>query len=251
MVRPPVRIGFDKPRRLHEALRSVAQIVAPASRITADTHGVPEVLGAAVRGRLVEIRSPLPTGRLSVAVSCVIHAQADGEPCAWALRARAPLPHPPDLAARGVDLGALLFLLVPQEAGAAGLGRAAEIVLRSGAVGLVVLDLVTAEPHGASHPWPDAPRRATTHAERTADAGELSEGWQSRLAALARRHHSAVLLLTDGGTYTGPLVSLRIAPRRARGCDTRLLVEPRVERDRLGRTKPFEPLESLAPELLP
>ena len=53
-------------------------------------------------GRLVEISSPSATGRLTTAVSLVIHAQRAGEPCAW-IQPEGGLLYPPDLAASGVD----------------------------------------------------------------------------------------------------------------------------------------------------
>jgi hypothetical protein len=98
--------------------------------------------------------------------------------------------YPPDFAQAGVELAALVVVRLAAS-GSHDLVRAAEVLLRSGALGLVVIDLTGGVPKG-----------------------ELS--WQARLSGLARRHASRVVFLTSSGSDAsslGPLVSLRVEPR--------------------------------------
>ena len=94
------------------------------------------------------------------------------------------------MAAAGVDLDALP---VVRAGDAAAAGRAADLLLRSGAFGLVVIDLG---------------RRA-----------QLAVPLQSRLVQLAQKHDAAVLCLTEtpvGRPSLGSLVSLRALASRRR-----------------------------------
>jgi recombination protein RecA len=93
------------------------------------------------QGRLTEIARLAAGAQLSLAVSCVVGAQARGETVAW-IQLQGGTLYPPDLAEGGVDLDALLVVHVPVAAGSAGLCKAAELLLRSGSLGLVVIDLV-------------------------------------------------------------------------------------------------------------
>jgi recombination protein RecA len=90
---------------------------------------------------------------------------------------------PPDVAANGVDLEALVVVRVVDSQAVA---RAADMLLRSGGFGLLVLDLGKNE----QIPFP----------------------LQTRLAALARAHTTAVLLLTQK-PLTSPSVSSLVALR--------------------------------------
>jgi len=162
------------------------------------------------RGRIVELSGDGRTARASTAVSLVIRRQAEDEPVAWIQPEGGSL-YPPDLAASGVDLDDLVVVRVPSRGRAADLARAAELLLRSGAFGLVVLDLTEGRPRG--------------------------DGWQSRLAGLARQHDATVLLLTESDARApsaGPMVALRIEPVRERRAPGRFAVEHRVMRDKLG-----------------
>ena len=168
-------------------------------------------------GRLLEISSPTATGRFTTAVSLVIHAQQRGEPCAWIQPTPGRL-FPPDLAASGVDLSSLIVVHIPATSGSSALPRAAEVLLRSGAFGLVVIDLLSGAPAGDPTPW------------------------QSRLAALAREHDSNVILLstTDHRRGSlGPLVSLRVAPDRRRAAAARFSLDTHVLKNKAGA--PLEP----------
>lgn len=120
-------------------------------------------------GRLVEV-----TGRARLTMACgvVLGAQQRHEPVAW-VAASGSLFLPSDAAASGIDLEALPLVRVKSAAEAA---RAADLLLRSGAFGLVVLDLGT-DP-------------------------ELPIALQSRLVGLAQKHQSALLCLTESSEET-------------------------------------------------
>jgi recombination protein RecA len=146
---------------------------------------------AALRGRLVEISARGASAALTCAVELVAEAQAQGEPVAWVTLSTASF-YPPDVADSGVDLAALVVVRVPDAIVAA---RAAERVLRSGAFGLVVIDL----------------DRGT--------GAELKMPVQGRLVTLAQAHDAAVVCLTEKSGETasvGSLVSLRAEALRAR-----------------------------------
>src|SRR5688500_15136503 len=145
-------------------------------------------------GHIVEVSGAAARRRFTTAVSLLIHAQSQGEPCGWIQRAGGRL-SPPDLVAWGADLSALVVIHIPESAPIAALPRASELLLRSGAFGLVVVDLIDGTPRGE----PGA--------------------WQGRLGGLAREHESIVILLSgaeSGKGSLGPLVSIRIAPERRR-----------------------------------
>ena len=142
---------------------------------------------AALAGRLAELSSREGAAGLTLAFSLVLDAQRAGEPVGW-LTADESAFFPPDAARGGVDLGALVVVRLP----AAGqLLRAAEHLARSGAFGLLVLDL--------------------------GEAARVPVPMQMRLLGLAREHESAVLFLTrkrGGAASLGSLVSLRAEARQ-------------------------------------
>ncbi len=137
---------------------------------------------ATFAGRFAEISSDAAGAPLTLTFRLVLEAQRKGEPVAWIGRRECPF-FPPDVADAGVDLGALPVVWAPDALAAA---RAADLLLRSGAFGLVVVDL------GAR--------------------ARLAIPAQTRLAGLAKRHDVALVFLTekDGQrTSLGSLVSLR------------------------------------------
>jgi hypothetical protein len=176
-------------------VRGVAGCPRPAGRWSLE----------ALRGRLVEIRAASASGQLTAALLAVRDAQRRGEVAAWVTSERSSF-YPPDAARAGVDLDALIVVRLE---GAERIPRAADRLLRSGAVGAVVLDLASDE-RGAGLKAPQA----------------------SRLAGLARKHDAAVLLLGAGGEEggLGPLVSLCGEARRLRGGG----LEIRALRDKRG-----------------
>lgn len=141
-------------------------------------------------GRLIEISGVGAAASLTSAVGLVLDAQRQSEPAAW-ITLPDTLFYPPDVADSGVDLDALVVVRVPRALDAA---RAAERLVRSGAFGLVVLDL-----------GKDA---------------RIPTGLQGRLVSLAKRHDTAIVCLTAKGTDSaslGSMVSLRAEAMRDRG----------------------------------
>jgi recombination protein RecA len=142
---------------------------------------------AELSGRLVEISGRGCVSPLSAAAALVLEAQGAGEPCAW-ISLRESSFFPPDLSRAGIDLDALPVVFVPTAQHAA---RAAARLLRSGAFGLVVLDL--------------------------GQDPQVSIALQGRLTGLALKHDAAVVMLTQksaNAPSVGSMVSLRAEPRR-------------------------------------
>jgi len=194
---PPLRTTAEL--LAHPALRLLGEDVAPAP------EGVPAWSQAELAGRLCELSAGADGALLSAAMSVVLDAQLTGDPVAW-VTATAATFYPPDVAACGVDLAALV---VVRTGDARTAGRAADVLLRSGAFGLVVLDLGT----NTALPTP----------------------LQGRLVQLALKHDAAVLCLTakqSSAASLGSLVSLRGQVRRRRTgpgyvCDIGILKDKR------------------------
>ncbi len=143
---------------------------------------------AALAGRLAELSSREGAAGLTLAFSLVLDAQRAGEPVGWLTVDESGF-FPPDAARGGVDLDALVVVRLPA---AHQLPRAAEHLARSGAFGLLVLDL--------------------------GKAARVPVAMQMRLLGLAREHGSAVLFLTrkrEDDASIGSLVSLRAEARQA------------------------------------
>ena len=144
-------------------------------------------------GRLVELSAHQRSAQLTLAVTLVLDAQREAETVAWVTRAGTSF-YPPDVAAWGVDLEALVVVRVPT---GRDVGRAADRLARSGAFGLIVLDL-----------GKDA---------------DLPMPLQTRLLGLARTHDCALLCLTakmPDRPSLSSLISLRAeAVRRSDGGD--------------------------------
>jgi recombination protein RecA len=176
-------------------------------------------------GLLVEIDSGRSGAGLTSALSLVVDAQRRGEWAAWVAAGEGTF-FPPDAAAAGADLDALPVVRV---AGAPAGLRAADLLARSGAFGLVVLDL------GAD---PRVPPAAV-----------------ARLAGLARRHAAVVLCLAERPATApslGPLVAVRAEARRERvpGGGFRVLLHTTRDRRR-GPRGPLPAEECDGPEGLP
>lgn len=172
---------------------------------------------AALRGRLVELSGSGASAVLSVSVALVRQAQLAHEPAAWITFAAASF-YPPDVAASGVDLAALAVVRVHEVNEAA---RAAEQLLRSGAFGLVVIDL-------------SAPARALGPGAPGAERRPLATAALGRFVALAQQHHSAVVCLTEKKREhesLGSLVSLRVEAVRERQ-GTELFISVRALKDK-------------------
>jgi recombination protein RecA len=186
-------------------------------------------------GRLVELSGEGACAVLTLAVGLVLDAQAAREPVAWVSSDESSF-YPPDLADSGVDLAALVVVRIAlasivrsaqarsisrsaqarsgsisrsAQARSSSLAVAAERLLRSGAFGLLVLDL-----------GKDA---------------VLSQALQSRLLGLAQRHHAALVCLTEKAEETpslGSLVSLRAQAVRTWLARDRFVCELRVRKDK-------------------
>lgn len=139
-------------------------------------------------GGLTEISGPGPSGGLTAAALLVREAQERHEPAAW-IAAGDSFFHAPDLHDGGIDLGALPLVRVK---GAIAGARAAEHLLRSGAFGLVVLDLGENRAAGPSRPV------------------NLHSSVQVRLSALCRRHQAALLILARRPERMPPIASMAL-----------------------------------------
>jgi recombination protein RecA len=152
-----------------------------------------------VSGRLVELSG---CGSLTIACALVREAQQRGEPVAW-ISAAQTLFYPPDLAAGGIDLDALPVIRAGDGRRSA---RVADRLLRSGAFGLVVVDL---EEH------------------------RIGPTAQGRLAQVARHNDTALLCLTGRRRGDGSsMVSLRGQVRRSRVAPALFGFEMRVTKDK-------------------
>ncbi|MCO4762318.1 MAG: recombinase A [Myxococcales bacterium] len=157
---------------------------------------------AELAGRLVELSGQ---GALTAAMGLVLDAQKQGEPVAW-ISAGGPLFYPPDVQEGGIDVAALIVVRVQ---GGSATARAADKLLRSGAFGLVVLDLGVHK--------------------------QMPMPLQARLIKLAQKHAAVVLAVTqksERATSLSSLVSLRCAARRQWIKEDRYLCSIHVLKDK-------------------
>lgn len=162
-------------------------------------------------GRLTEICAGASPAGLTVALGLVRDAQRLGEPAAW-VTSLASIFFPPDAAEGGVLLDALPVVRVPWPA----LLRAADMLARSGAFGLIAVDLSS---------------------ERRARLGQMRRHAPalSRLLGLCKKHNTAVVFLTRRDPFKsslGSLVSLRGDARRLRVDTDKYEVSVRVQKDK-------------------
>ncbi len=134
-----------------------------------------------VQGRLVEISEPHPVAGLSFCFLLVHEVQMTGGCAAWVGSMNSTF-YPPDVEKVGIDLRNLPILCLTD---VQSLGRAAEVLLRSGAFQLVLLDL-------GRDPVIPVARLA-------------------QLNGLVRKHNACAVFLTrkqHGEQSMGPLISL-------------------------------------------
>lgn len=165
-----------------------ADITAACRLPTAEPAGEAGWGFESLAGRLGELSGAGPSAALTAAFGVVLDAQRRGEPTAWITGAESTF-FPPDAAEGGVDLSTLAVVRVADLRQAL---RAADHLARSGAFGLLVLDLV-GEWGGGGEVRVPLPSLA-------------------RLGGLAARHATALLFLTRkraGEPSLGSLVSLR------------------------------------------
>lgn len=181
-------------------------------------------------GRIVELCAGADVSQTSAVVMVLREVQAQGDPVLWVIRhepeQKSAGIFPPDLAAAGIDLDALVVVHVPPQDPRAGL-RAAELGLRAGAFGAVVLDLTASSGALASDASRPDPRRR--------EGPSMSAS--SRLLGLAREHDCRVIVLSPYDhteVSLGPLVSLRFDVRRQRTEPGRFRLEANVVKDKSG-----------------
>lgn len=166
--------------------------------------GRPQWSLAETAGRLAEISGSGATAALAFAFGLVVEAQQQGEPVGWVTPCDRFF-YPPDAAQRGADLDALVVVRIPD---ARAVPRAGEKLLRSGAFGLMVLDI---------------------------GAADIPTALQARLAGLAHQHHSALVCLTEKegrDPSLGSLISLRVHAQRRRTAEGQLACELKVLKDK-------------------
>jgi recombination protein RecA len=157
-----------------------------------------------IAGRLLEVSGAGAPATLTVAFGLTLEAQRQGEPVAWVTQRESSF-YPPDAAEGEVDLDALVVVRVPDAPAAP---RAADRLVRSGAFGLIVLDMGT-----VAIPTP----------------------LQARLAGLAQKYHTALVCLTEKESEApslGSLVSLRVQAQRRRTSEDRFACMLRVLKDK-------------------
>jgi recombination protein RecA len=168
-----------------------------------------------IAGRFVEISSSMGAASLTLTFSLVRETQEKGEPVGWVTGTESAF-YPPDAARNGIDLAALAVIRVRARESIA---RAGEKLLRSGAFGLIVLDLGSAD-----IPMP----------------------LQSRLTGLAHHHHTALVCLTEKKPESfslSSLVSLRAHAQKQRTFGSGFACVLRVLKDkRRGPTWKHEKL---------
>lgn len=183
-----------------------SQWILPASRLPLGRGaGASGLAFAELAGQITELCAQGASGTVTLAMRLVYQAQCALEPAAWVtLRSRCF--YPPDARENGVDLEALAVVRVPDPAD---LGKAADYLVRSGAFGLVVLDV--------------GPGRA------------LTEKHLTRLLGLARKHGTAIVCLTakpETAPSLGAVVSLRGPVRRNRRQAGQFELELRAVKDK-------------------
>jgi recombination protein RecA len=171
-------------------------------------------------GRLVELSGSGASAVLTAATKLMLDAQRTREPVAWIGTDQSSF-FPPDVAQSGIDLSALVVVRVPTLEARRPiptlLAVAAERLLRSGAFGLVLIDLGgSIDPHTKREP-------------------ALGQPLQSRLLGLAQKHQAAVLFMTEkaeDSASLGSLISLRAHVGRTWLGRERFLCELRVRKDK-------------------
>ena len=176
------------------------------TQLPATPEPVPVSWSSAVLGGcLAELSGTGASSALTLAFSLVHQVQQQGEPAAWITRPGSTF-FPPDAAEGGIDLAALPIIRLP---GRRQCLRAAEQLARSGAFGLLVIDL--------------------------GGCLDLPLAAQTRLAGQALAHRTLMLCLTvktEDQPSLGSLVSVRAHARRIRRGDGRFACRVHVLKDK-------------------
>jgi hypothetical protein len=246
----------------------------------------------ACAGRLIELSGTRAAPLLTLAFALVLDAQRAGEPVAWVQGAGSTF-FPPDAARNGVDLRSLVVVRLPDRAGdpvqrqpapgsliqgypaqsyparsspapshpAQTLARAAVRLLRSGAFGLIALDLTDLDgsgfdpggsehggsehggsEHGGSEHGGSVPAAPNGNAARPAQwiperEARISQALLGKLGQLVQQHDSVVCCLTvkrPERPSLGSLISLRGEAQRRRTGEDRFSCVLRVLKDKRG-----------------
>ena len=182
-------------------LQSASDIESRRSAAHSSEHWSFESL----RGHLVELAIDGSGSALSAALDIALQSQLGAEPVAW-VSATTTLFYPLDAESAGLDLSALAVVRARNVLSAL---RSAERLMRSGAFGVVLLDL---------GPMPQAPASAL-----------------GKLVKLAQLHDAAVVCLTmsrRGRTSLGSMVSLRATSSRERTENGRFICRVRALKDK-------------------
>ncbi|MNL11871.1 hypothetical protein D3C87_1327230 [compost metagenome] len=182
--------------------------VYPASQLSRAAHHVADSSWqfSALVGFLTELSSHGSSAATTLAMRLAWEAQCQAEPIAWVM-GRGSTFYPPDALTNGLDLEALAIVRVPDPQA---IGKAVDCLVRSGAFGLVVIDLYS----GVG----------------------FSERQLTRLQGLARKHGTALVFLTtkpESASSLGSLISLRGQVYRKRlrpgifACELRTLKDKR------------------------
>jgi len=159
----------------------------------------------AVAGRFIEISGGSGTAVLTACARLLVQAQRRGALTAW-IGGNTCSFFPPDFAAVGIDLAALPVVTVNDVKAAC---HVADTLLRSGAFGVIALNL--------------------------GERSRIAFAVQTRLAGLAKKHHTALLLLTRRGPSEdtgGSLVSLRADTQKRRTAHDCFLCEISIRKDK-------------------
>lgn len=164
-------------------------------------------------GRLVEISGQKAAANLTVAFGLVLEAQRRNEPAAWVTLQQSTF-YPPDVADSGISLEHLAVVRVPDTRSAM---RATVELTRSGGFDLVILDL-----------GPEAIREALMpRRTKRRYPSRLSTPLLTKLVGLARKHGTAVVMLTEKtgqASSVSSLISLRAEARRSKDAPCELEV---------------------------
>lgn len=158
-------------------------------------------------GRVVEISGHRALANLTVAFGLVLEAQDLQEPVSWITLEQSSF-YPPDVAESGIDLGRLAVVRLKDLEAAS---RAATQLLRSGGFGLVVLDMGPMALHQAKT------KQRFYRGQRYARRQKLATPAMTKMVGLAKKHDTAMVLLTEKPSQNASLsslVSLRIEARR-------------------------------------
>lgn len=182
---------MSKTAALNVSVSKLQDKVMPATWLQRQriAPGPPSWTGASLGGCLAELSSAGAAPSLTLAFRLVRERQQQGEPVAWITQTGSTF-FPPDVADGGVDVAVLPVIRVSDVTESV---RVADQLTRSGAFGLVVIDL--------------------------GECLDLPIAVQIRLAEHALTHGTLILCLTlktDRQPSLGSLVSVRGQSRRAR-----------------------------------